>query len=185
MCAILDVVITELQGIFMNGIETFKRMAVLLALCAASSQAFAGFSDSGTLTTSSHIFCRGSGAFVGDAAGYSNGVLGPLGTTGAFGNYSPTGVAGGETVAAIAEVIRAGGQCGGPSNQDELVITGFSANPGALWLTSLTCDGVLLTTGSGAGFVYSSGVASWVFTNTFNFFGFSNGAQYSCTIVHN
>jgi len=105
-------------------------------------------------------------------SGYSGG--------GVLGSYSPTGLAGGQTVANLVD----SGMCSG-SQYATFGIAGFSANPGQNWLASLTCNGITKT-GSSATFTYSNNFATWVWTTSnFGLQGVSQGANVSCTIVHN
>lgn len=152
------------------------RAVLLVACCVASSHALASFSDSGTLTKGSAVICRGGGINIAFGGGFDNGVHSTYGT------YSPTGVAGGETVKGIFE-MRGAGTCA-PFAGTYLVISGFSSNPGSMWLNSITCNGVQLSQGT-SGFSYNSGTASWGWTNGFGLYNLSEGAQVSCTIVHN
>lgn len=133
-----------------------------------------GFSDSGTLTEGLATLCRGGGLNIRFGVGFDNGV------EGTYGSYSPTGVSGGESVKGIFD-ISSGFNCGNFVSGN-LVISGFSSNPGSMWLTSIDCHGVTLTQGSSS-YSYNGGTAWWSWTSRFGFSG--NGAQVSCTINHN
>ena len=102
-----------------------------------------------------------------------------VGYTGSHGSYSPTGLTGGETVVALFDEDNTP-PCF-PSTTSELFVTGFTSNPGASWLISVTCNGVAKS-GSSATFGYGTGEATWQWSSHF---GFTNNAQISCTIVHN
>jgi hypothetical protein len=93
-----------------------------------------------------------------------------------LGSYSPTGLTGGETVAYVADTTAT--TCFPARNQ--LSVSGFTSNPGATWLTSITCNGVE-ETGSSATFSYIGGTASWTW---FSSFGFVTQDNYSCSIVY-
>ncbi len=95
----------------------------------------------------------------------------------AIGTYVPTGLTGGQTVIDVVDVT--GGPCGAANS--ELAVSGFTANPGTTWLTSITCNGVKQTT-TGATFGYSSGTASWIWSGAN--FKFVSGTKYSCSIVY-
>jgi hypothetical protein len=99
--------------------------------------------------------------------GYDPGELG--------GTYSPTGLTGGETVAAILD--NGGTNCFPESIQ--FSVSGFTSNPGATWLTSITCNGIE-ETGSTASFSYLSGSA-WVWNDVSFGFGLDT---VSCSIVY-
>jgi hypothetical protein len=96
--------------------------------------------------------------------------------SGSFGSYSPTGLTGGDVVAGVLDT--ASGYCGGVFS--EVVITGFSSNPGTTWLSSVTCNGVT-NNDSNASFSYGGGVAIWSWSQLFGLKGKSN---VSCTIDH-
>lgn len=98
----------------------------------------------------------------------------------AFGSYSPTGLTGGETVD---NIIDFNPYCGGGS---WVRISGFSANPGKNWLTSVTCGGVTETAGNATSYFYgSAGDAEWLWPTDFGFAFMFAGTSVSCTIVHN
>lgn len=98
-----------------------------------------------------------------------------------FGSYSPAGLGGGKTVAFLEEVS----YCDFPIITGSLAVSGFTSNPGQLWLTSVTCNGVTQTQAS-ATFNYfpSDGSASWEWSVGFGITGMPDGANVSCTIVH-
>ena len=100
---------------------------------------------------------------------------------GSVGSYSPTGLTGGRTVHAIYDLNSATGMCG--TTQSFLSVTGFASNPGSSWLISITCNGVTRSAASASYAYVSSGLARWYWIN--QTFGFSNGTQVSCSIVHN
>jgi hypothetical protein len=141
----------------------------LLCLIAASQTAQATSSDNGTLTVGqASVACIPPlhGTVTDD--GYN-----PALTIGA---YSPTGLTGGDTVGSIVDFH--GGGCFGTFSF--LVVTGFSADPGSGWLSSITCNSVK-NSQSSATYTYSSGEARWQWSTTF---GLTNGTQVGCTIVH-
>jgi hypothetical protein len=135
-------------------------------LFAISQVAMASSSDSGTLT----VGHASSACLHGGTAnhyGYDSGI----------GSYDPTGLTGGDTVAALQDDF-------GCANTEDsfLLVSGFASNPGSQWLISVTCNGVEMTEGSATLFQYSSGQAEWVWAGQF---GFKNISQTTCTIVHN
>lgn len=95
------------------------------------------------------------------------------------GSYSPVTLTGGKTVVAVFDTHGTGG-C--PGVFPTLIVKGFTSDPGASWLVSITCNGVAL--GAGASYFWEPGVpeAIWEWSTIF---GFTNGSQYNCTIVHN
>ena len=100
-----------------------------------------------------------------------------------FGSYSPSTLTGGKVVAEVFDRTVAGSPMNCPTPSVVLAISGFTASPGSTWVTSITCNGVKLTT-PGIGFGYSSGLATWTW-NSSHPFGFQPGVKYTCTIVHN
>lgn len=102
-----------------------------------------------------------------------------LSGSGGFGSYSPTVLTGGDTVTAVFDETS---NCGFTAGS-WLEVSGFSADPGAAWLTSITCNGVQKLE-SIAGFSYTSGIAFWDWSTTFGLSG-KLGSNVSCTIVHN
>jgi hypothetical protein len=103
------------------------------------------------------------------------------------GSYSPTGLTGGNTVAGVLDVT-----CGNIFSPpfegflvSELQVSGFSVDPGQLWLTSITCNGTTKSAASASGFSYSSGHATWSWSTAFGFFGQLVGTNDSCSITHN
>lgn len=97
-----------------------------------------------------------------------------------FGSYSPTGLTGGKTVAQILDRTSANGCLIG--SESHVTVSGFSANPGSSWLVSITCQGITRT-GASSAFSYSGSTAFWSWS-ALNF-GFTNGANVSCSITHN
>lgn len=132
-------------------------------------------SDSGTLTVGANIVLGCSPPITGNV------IYGFLDTrsSGNFGSYSPTGLTGGKTVGVVIDIEP--GTCVG--SQSSFTVTGFSSSPGSSWLSSITCNGTQ-NSGSGATFSYSSGDATWVWSQLF---GLSSKYKdnVSCTIVHN
>lgn len=122
--------------------------------------------DGGTLKAGALTASCGHGSFT--ITGYNK--------TSSIGSYSPAVLTGGKTVIDVNDVT--GGPCG--TANSELAVSGFTANPGATWLTSITCNGVTRT-GSTATFSYVSGTAAWIWSAHF---GFVNGTTYSCSISH-
>lgn len=148
-----------------------KKLAVFMMVVVSSASQFAtaSSSDSATLTVGvATARCAGAG---GDQvqSGF-NSVL-------SIGSYSPTGLTGGKTVAAVVDTFEA--LCFS-SSFSALNVSGFSSDPGASWLISITCNGVENTSGT---FSYSGGEASWIFSTLFGFTG-KSGSNVSCTIVH-
>ena len=61
-----------------------------------------------------------------------------------------------------------------------LTISGFSSNPGASWLMSVTCNGVTL---SGPGATYSAGTITFTLSGPF-FSANQVGENVTCTVIH-
>lgn len=93
----------------------------------------------------------------------------------AVGSYSPTGLTGGKAVVAI---VSDDPLCGAPYNV--VIISGFSANPGVNWFTSITCNGVTIVP-SGGTYTYGGGRATWIMGSSF---GLQLVTTTSCTIAH-
>ena len=96
-----------------------------------------------------------------------------------IGSYSPTGLTGGQTVSDLEDDYH----CNGTYLETFFVVTGFSADPGKSWLTSVTCNGVTNSVGSSTYDGYSSGRAQWHWTNAFGL-NSKVGTNVSCSIVH-
>jgi hypothetical protein len=100
------------------------------------------------------------------------------------GAYTPPTLTGGQTVDALYNLTgQHGPVC--PVLGGTLYIAGFSADPGASWLSSVTCNGTTLTEVAGStNYAYDAGdgVAHWVWPKTYWNIG---TGTYSCTIVHN
>lgn len=97
----------------------------------------------------------------------------------AGGSYSPTGLTGGKTVLAVEDF-----GCDGPVSS-QVSVNNFASDPGAAWLTSVTCNGVTRQA-SAAGYSYSSGRANWSWSGaTFGFGYIANGNNTSCSLTHN
>jgi hypothetical protein len=150
-------------------------LSLLLIVVTVTSRQANASSDSGTLTagqlSSSCPPGIGTGILTYDGMG-SEGS--------SYGSYNPYGLTGGDTVWSIFDIHKGTATCAG--NASTLVVTGFSSNPGSSWLTSIKCNGVQ-NSGSTASYFYVSlsGNAVWQWSTLF---GFANGSQYSCTIVH-
>lgn len=98
------------------------------------------------------------------------------------GSYTPA-LTGGETVNALYNLT---GQHGPicPVLGGTIYITGFSANPGMSWLSSVSCNETTLTESGNTHYAYNAGTgtAEWVWPGTYWNIG---TGTYSCTIVHN
>ena len=133
--------------------------------------------DNGTLTKSgTSVVCPASG-MIQTAAGYNSIAGSPFFPV--FGSYSPVTLTGGKTVKAIYDNNSAA-MC--LSAGSIASFGGFSASPGASWLTSAKCNGVTRT-GASATFSYSAGIASWRWSGLL--FGFNTSGTTACTIIHN
>lgn len=143
-------------------------LIVLVTVTAASLPAVAA-TDNGTLAVGHGIF--------GNCGGFPLVYSGYLSTPTPIGSILTYRLTGGRTVLHIYDTLP------GCFNFSQLSVSNFSSNPGAAWLTSITCNGV--TNSSGATFQYSAGVATWRWTQRFGFMNLAGGSNVSCTIVHN
>lgn len=142
-----------------------------IAFLVGASQVSFAASDIATLTKGT----TGSGGACSTGYwGFSSGV-------GGFGSYSPTALTGGNTVAHVFDYLSVFG-CGSAA---VLQVSGFSADPGSSWLTSITCNGVTRSQPT-AIHSYGAGIAVWRWNaNLFGFISLPNGTNVGCTIVHN
>ncbi len=124
--------------------------------------------DSGTLTVG--FTFSACGDQVNSTAGFASG---------AYGSYSPTGLTGGHSVADLWDI---GGPC---IEESSFSASGFSADPGSSWLSSVTCNGVTNTGATGT-FSYFNGVATWTWKGLSHLFGFRSlvRSNVSCSVVH-
>ena len=146
-----------------------------LAYLSIASQVALAASDAGTLQLGHGVY-SGCSTIL---SGYNPGA--------SFGSYSPTGLAGGETVETIIDSISL--SYPGCPDYSELAVSGFSSNPGVGWLTSITCNGVTNPASSATYAYLGGGQATWqwstLFNMTFNGTGGLLTGNVSCTIVHN
>jgi hypothetical protein len=64
-------------------------------------------------------------------------------------------------------------------------VSGFGADPGKGWLTSVTANSNTHTGASAATYAYANGTATWTWTNFgFNFLDGGSGATYPVSVVH-
>lgn len=153
--------------------KNLNRMLTMIVptLLLSSQIVSASSSDTGTLTAGEYDTCFMGALDHTILFGYSSGFAG---------SYSPTELTGGKTVADLYDHESVGhGICVFPKGSS-FTVSGFSADPGATWLSSVTCNGVT-NSESASTYIYSSGSASWQWTQTFGI----GGGTYSCTIVHN
>lgn len=99
------------------------------------------------------------------------------GCASSIGSLSASSIPGGYTIRGIVDVYASSSYTG-----SELAVSGFSASPGASWITRLVCNGVGKV-GSTATYNYSTGTATWVWPSSESAFGFSSGNNYSCYLV--
>lgn len=145
-----------------------RRWLALVASLGISPMSALAASDNGTITVGSTT-CTGTFEFWGYTG--SPGI----------GSYSPTGLTGGKTVAGLFAFV-VGPSCTGTLTGD-LLLSGFSSDPGQSWLTSVACNGTTKT-GATATYSYSSGSAQWSWSATSWGFPLKVGSQLGCTIVH-
>ena len=158
--------------------RSWFRKVLFLSLGAVgfSAQLSMAATDTATLT----IGAVGSGGCSSITTGYSSFVP--------AGGYTPTTLTGGMTVALLVDINEFFPGC---PNYAVLGVKGFESNPGAGWLTSVTCNGVTNPV-STAQFQYiasQNNEGQWTWTTPsgaiFGFLSHGGGAQVSCTIVHN
>lgn len=116
--------------------------------------------------------------------GYSNCESGYRASS--MGAYSPTGLTGGTTVIHLFDYFTLPPAIGACSVgvYSWFAASGFSSNPGSSWLTSVTCNGTTKS-GATASFLYQNGAALWSWQSIFGLVSLANGANTSCTIIHN
>jgi chitodextrinase len=106
--------------------------------------------------------------------GYSNATV-----YGTFGAMSPTTLTGGVTLKGFVDVVNPFGP-----GSAQLFVSGFSADPGASWLISLTARGITRTS---TNYSYSAGLATWTFScncsSPFSLPG-TTGQTMPITLVH-
>ena len=91
---------------------------------------------------------------------------------GNIGSISPTKLADGKTYESWIDL---------PFGSD-VVISGFTSDPGKSWLTSAKCFSVTKT-GASSAYSYSNGTATWNWTASF--FGFNQvKPKVTCTLIH-
>jgi len=153
----------------MSAKTVLRRTMLLILTILPLSQAIAS-TDYGTLTVAkeSNYICIGGGSYI------WYGFWGD----GWFGSYSPPGLSGGETVMEIRDTVST---CRMSSTL--LEVAGFKSNPGANWLSSITCNDVEHT-GSTADFSYGGGIALWVWNNGSFLLSNKTGENVSCAISH-
>lgn len=120
--------------------------------------------DNATLTVG-----QSSASCFGFNYGYQSGVMGA---------YSNTALTGGKTVVAVGDKVcfSGGGSLG------VLTVSGFTSDPGRLWLNTITCAG-WTNWGTTSGYYYNAGIAQWTWSNLFGFVHYYQSAV-SCSIDH-
>jgi hypothetical protein len=169
-CADSSVTVSLKEIQLMNSTRTAKLtvLSIVMTGFLIASQLAIASSDSGTLTPGLKVSVCPPPQGVLLATGYISGE---------FGTYSPIKLTGGDTVFEIYDIAG----CGDTPLVSYLVVEGFSSDPGSSWLSAITCKGVEKLAPS-ATYGFRSGAATWLWANSV--FGFSNGHQVSCTIVH-
>ena len=99
--------------------------------------------------------------------------------SGVYGKYFPSELTGGTAVVAVFDSVFLG-SC---NRFSALSVSGFPSNPGASWLSAVTCNGVRKS-GGDAIFSYSGGVAEWMFVTLFGFDSMRKETKVSCVVVH-
>ena len=158
-------------GWCMNRLTLTRFCLIVLIACSSVSRLAMASSDTGTLLVG--LAAPGTCTNI-HYYGYESSLMG---------SYSPTGLTGGDTVSGVYDQIflPLPPNCTG-TNTSWLHVSGFSADPGRSWLTSIACNGQT-NNGTGATYSYSSGVATWSWSNLFGFVS-KEGSNVSCTIIH-
>jgi hypothetical protein len=155
----------------MNARTSIRRLSLFaIAVFASAPSIDQAATDNATLTVGRLVLapCGGGSSWY-TLSGYSSG---------AFGSYSPTGLTGGKTVLVVQELT-----CIVAVNIS-VAASGFAVDPGQLWITSISCNGVTKTGLSATGFSYSGGTANWTWSGSFGLASKAVGANVSCSIVH-
>lgn len=110
-----------------------------------------------------------------------------------IGSYAPTGLTGGKTVHDLYDFAVCSSVSQPPNcpysgittltQYGELDISGFTANPGIDWLTSVTV-GSVTRTGATATYTYAGGTAMWKWSGATGSLGLSGSGSKSVTIIH-
>lgn len=94
---------------------------------------------------------------------------------GSIGSISVSSIPGGYTIEAIEDLHVSG------TIVPKVVITGFSANPGASWLNQVTFNSQTFMGSAATAFSYATGTGTWTWTSGF---GFTNTDVYPGTITY-
>lgn len=130
-----------------------------------------GVADAATLTDTSTMT-----AGVINSTPFKDGFI-----SGSIGSMSPATTSAGFAYSSLVDISQCGPK-GGCSWTATFSVTGFKADPGKGWLTSVTANGQVRT-GASAGYSYSNGTAGWGWGGAANHFGFTSG-KYAVTVVH-
>ena len=102
-----------------------------------------------------------------------------------MGSYSPAGLTGGGAVSQLYDYLDPFGICPlGRGAWAMFSVSGFSSNPGAGWLNSVTC-GSVTKPGVGANYFYINGIAAWTWNGIFAFALIAPSGTTTCTVDHN
>jgi YD repeat-containing protein len=99
--------------------------------------------------------------------------------SGQFGSVSPSTLTGGKTILQLMDAYN-----GPPFIYTQLIISGFTSDPGQSWLTSVTANGVTRS-GASAAYSYANGSAQWDwYPPTFSAMRFGPSGTTAVTFVH-
>jgi Zn-dependent metalloprotease len=142
------------------GSASAENIAVQNSFAAINVGSAAPRADTGTMTEGARTVFNINGGLDTTYKGYKSGFEG---------SYSPTALTGGRTLAEFDDIGACSGPCGTLTN-GVVVVSGFSSDPGAGWLSSVTANGVTKLN-SAAAYSYSSGSATWSWGSVFGFSG--------------
>ncbi len=146
--------------------------ASFLLVSATLSQAAHAVSDTLTMTAGTTTTANGLDTYT----GFESGKIGSI---------TPAKTSDGYPIAVLDNYSICSGLKGHPCAQySNLQVSGFQANPGQGWLSSLAANGKTLT-GASASYSYSAGTASWNWVGTSYVFNFLSGDKYTVVLVHN
>jgi hypothetical protein len=100
--------------------------------------------------------------------------------TGAVSTFSPSATSGGNTYVTLMDKYGSVKE-GGDFQQSTFSVSGFSADPGKAWLTSISHVGTTLSGATASSYTYNAGVATWNWTS--GPIGLIDGSS-TLTVVH-
>jgi hypothetical protein len=95
-----------------------------------------------------------------------------------MGQLSPTTLTGGKLVSAFYDIVTASGTTA------NVVVSGFSSDPGKNWLWSAGALGITKSGASAGSYGFSNGAATWYWSNAGFGFTAANGSTTPVTLTH-